>query len=148
MRKRDEKFQRPLDEVENDLANIHELVLEAMVAHPKNKPLNKFGQEVPDPVPVAPPVGYQRQPTMVELIRDMIKRQASELAAEKGHETFEEAEDFDVEDVDPSSPYEEFFEPTPLEELNRRRAAAIMEEEKPKDPPPPPENAAKPPLAP
>lgn len=59
---------------------------------------------------IAPPLGFVRQPSMVEYIRRMVKsehlRQAAEAA---GAETFEEADDFDVGDPDdnfPMSPHE------------------------------------------
>lgn len=75
------------------------------------------GAEMPDATPVAPPVGYKRQPTMVDIVRDMIRseklRQEVEAA---GAETFEEADDFDVDDeMYPTSPYEfeDIFEPHP-----------------------------------
>lgn len=68
---------------------------------------------IPDPTPVAPPLGYTRQPSITERIREMVRsehlRQAAEAA---GVETFEEANDFEVgDDFDPASPYEEVYEP-------------------------------------
>lgn len=73
------------------------------------------GAEIPDATPMAPPIGYVKQPSMVEIIRQQIR--SAQLAAEAeaaGHETFEEADDFDVGDeFEPISAYEfeEFFEP-------------------------------------
>lgn len=82
--------------------------------------LDKLRREIPDPTPMAPPIGYKKQPSMQELIRDMIKNEriASELAAQ-GIETFEEADDFDIPDdpVDPSTPYEADFEGDALQAL-------------------------------
>lgn len=103
--------------------------------------LDERGKEVPDPTPIAPPVGYKRQPTLVEQIRAMVRseRLAAEVS-EAGYETFEEADDFDVPDdpVDPSTPYEVGFEPpVPIAELRRRQAAAEAPES-------PPENSATP----
>ena len=84
----------------------------AMEIHPKGKPLSPGGFEVPDPTPVAPPVGYVRHVPLAEQIRNMVRSEALRQAAEQaGAETFEEADDFDVEDFDPRSPYEEVFEP-------------------------------------
>ncbi|AZL82718.1 hypothetical protein [Apis mellifera associated microvirus 38] len=86
---------------------------------------DKFGQELPDPTPMAPPVGYVRQPSLAEQIRNMVRSQHLAMVAEsQGFETFEEADDLDIpDDVDPSSPWEEVYEPplppgniTPLEE--------------------------------
>lgn len=77
--------------------------------------LDAHGREIPDPTPMAPPVGYNRQPSLSEQIRAMVRseRLAQEVAA-AGYETFEEADDFDVgDDFEPSSPYEGNFDPIP-----------------------------------
>jgi hypothetical protein len=75
--------------------------------------LSKDRSEVPDPVPMAPPVGYVKQESLTEKIRAMVRGEHLRLAAiNAGAETFEESDDFDVgDDVDPSSPYEEVFDP-------------------------------------
>lgn len=79
------------------------------------------GRELPDPVPVAPPIGWHAQPSMFEVMRDMIRSaHLKELADAQGDESFEEAQDFDVEDDDfPQSPYEGDFDA--LEDLQLRR---------------------------
>lgn len=66
--------------------------------------------EYPDSTPMAPPIGYNPQPSMFEQMRAMQEAQRSMLLAGQD-ETFEEADDFDIEDdpADPSTPYEEFF---------------------------------------
>jgi hypothetical protein len=47
----------------------------------------------------------------------MIRQEVSRAAEELGDETFEEADDFDIEDdpVDPRTPYEAVFNPRPLQ---------------------------------
>lgn len=76
--------------------------------------LTADGREKASSTPVAPPIGYIKQPSMVENIRDMVRREMSIAAAEAGMETFEEADDFEVgDDYDPRSPYEELFDPPP-----------------------------------
>lgn len=75
----------------------------------------EHGYEIVSPLPMAPPVGYKKSPTLAEQIRAMIisekLRQEAEAA---GFETFEEADDFDVgDDFDPTSPYEGDFDPLP-----------------------------------
>lgn len=87
---------------------------------------NEKGEELPNPVPVAPPIGYKKQPSMVEMIRNMVRSEQLRHAAEKsGHESFEDADDFDVgDDIDPKAPYEAEFEPTPVDELRRRASEA------------------------
>lgn len=82
--------------------------------------LNEDGTERVDPVPMAPPIGYKRQPSMVEIVREMVRseRLANE-ARLAGHETFEESEDFDVEDDIPmQSQWENEFDP-PISEVKR-----------------------------
>lgn len=74
--------------------------------------LDPLGREKPSPVPMAPPIGYVKQPSLTERIRTMVATELSRRAAEDGHETFEEADDFDVgDDYEPDSPYEEVFDP-------------------------------------
>lgn len=77
------------------------------------KRLTEGGAEILDGTPIAPPVGYFKQPSMVEHIRNMVRGELLRHAAQnQGFETFEEAEDFDVDDdPDPHTPYEAIFEP-------------------------------------
>jgi len=75
--------------------------------------LDDYGREKPNPTPMAPPIGYKKQPTIAEQMRQMI-RLASMEAAQMGAETEDEANDFDVgEDMEPTTPYEHDFEPDP-----------------------------------
>lgn len=70
--------------------------------------LDNYNREIPDPVPMEPPIGYVPTPPLVDMIRSMIqseKLKAEALAA--GYESFDEADDFDVDDDEPSSPYED-----------------------------------------
>lgn len=79
-----------------------------------------YGRELPDPVPMAPPVGYTRQPSLSEQIRAMVvSEQLRAAAMAAGEETFEEADDFDIGDEfdqDRHSPYEADFDPMTPEE--------------------------------
>lgn len=77
--------------------------------------LDENGHEVLDPTPVAPPVGFIQQPSMFEHIRNLVRTELSRRAADSGDlESFEEADDFDVgDDYDPTSPYEQQFDPLP-----------------------------------
>lgn len=119
-------------------------------AHPKHRPFDEAGKFYPDPTPVAPPIGYVQEPSMFDRVREMVRRETSRVAADKGFESFEEANDFDTDDYEeePFSPYEEIVEqlypdgPTTQPEVN---AAAPQDGQ---DPPPeapksqPPEAAA------
>jgi len=76
--------------------------------------LDENGHEMPNPTPMQPAVGYKKQPSIGEMMRQAI-RQASLEARQMGAETEEEANDFDVgEDLEPSSPWENDFEPDPM----------------------------------
>lgn len=69
--------------------------------------LNENGHEVPDPRPVARPLHIGVPETLAQQIQRMVRSELSQRAAAQGHETFEESDDFDVEeDEDLSSPYE------------------------------------------
>lgn len=87
--------------------------------------LNEKGQEVLDPIPLAPPVNYQKPFDMFAHIQDMIRGEHVRLKAlEAGAETFEEADDFEVgDDYDPTSPHEEVFDPVGDEVRRRLREA-------------------------
>lgn len=72
---------------------------------------NSEGAEVLDSTPMALPVGFTRPPTLQEQVARLVRSEAFRIAAEKnGIETFEEADDFDDPDDDPTSPYEEHFD--------------------------------------
>lgn len=96
-----------------------QLELEEYLDKLARKGLDKDGRLIPDSVPLAPPIGYKKQPSMVEIVREMVKSERlAEEARRAGHETFEESEDFDVGD-DPEllrSPFENEFDP-PLDEI-------------------------------
>lgn len=70
-------------------------------------------REIVSAIPVAPPVGYVEQPTLVERIRSMVRSEHLRYAAtEAGYETFEDSEDFEVgDDFEPHTPYEAVFDP-------------------------------------
>lgn len=93
--------------------------LEAPVLQRRQKAQRSYlddrGHEMPDPTPMAPPVGYVQTPSLSDQIRAMVISEKLRAEAEEaGMETFEEADDFEVgEDYEPSSPYEDIFEPLP-----------------------------------
>lgn len=72
--------------------------------------LNKDGSEIADPVPLAASLKFKKPPTLQEQVRRLMQREMQEHIHGLGHETFEEANDFDVgDDFDPNSPWEEEF---------------------------------------
>lgn len=74
--------------------------------------LDENGFEVPDPKPVAVPVGWKKPPSLNDRIAQMVRQELSARAEEVGMESFEDADDFDIPDdpADPNSPWEEDFE--------------------------------------
>ena len=80
--------------------------IEKMIAdHPKNRAF-RGSQQFMDPTPVAPPVGYEKQPSMIDIIKQQVA-QVSLSAQDEGFETIDDANDFEVDDDPfPSSPYE------------------------------------------
>jgi len=75
--------------------------------------LDAKGHEIMDPTPVSLPAGFKRPETLAEQVQRLVRNQVSQEAHKAGAETFEEAEDFDIEDeIDPSTPYEAEFDPT------------------------------------
>ncbi|QXP07906.1 MAG: hypothetical protein [Arizlama microvirus] len=84
----------------------------------RNDKLTDTGAEINNDPPVAVPANYKRPLTLAEQVRLMCRTQLSQMAANEGHETWEEADDFDVgDDFDPSSPHELIFDPELGKEL-------------------------------
>lgn len=102
------------------LEDYHKLKWNPETGEIDTKQIGKDGKEYLDDTPIAPPVGYKRQPSLAEQIRVMVRneRLAMELSAQ-GVETFEESEDFDIgDDFDPSTPWENDFDPS-LQEIQQ-----------------------------
>lgn len=73
--------------------------------------LDANGAEILSSVPMDPPIGFNPQPSMFDVMRAQMAQYHADLA-KQGYETPEEADDFDVDDdFDPSSPYEHNFDP-------------------------------------
>jgi len=65
------------------------------------------GKEILDPTPVAIPAGFGRPESLHETIRRLVASEISTRAADRGEESFDEANDFDVGDDDlPLTQYE------------------------------------------
>lgn len=74
---------------------------------------NGKGEEIPDPKPVALPVGFTRPLPLADRIRRLVQNELVQRElSDAGVESFDEADDFDVpEDPVDGSPYEENFDP-------------------------------------
>lgn len=89
--------------------------------------LDEKGREIPDPVPMSPPVGYTPPTELMTLIENVVRNREFLAALAKAEaETFEEADDFEVdEDYDPRferTIYEEYFEAKMRKKEEERRA--------------------------
>lgn len=81
--------------------------------------LNKKGREVLSDKPMALPLGFKRPETLDEQIQRMVRTRVSAMAADQGFDTWEDANDFDIDDdTDPlerhftgPTPYETHFDP-------------------------------------
>ena len=62
--------------------------------------LTEKGQEIPDPTPMAPPVGYKRHVPLHERIRAMVQHEYLRARQQDEYESPEEADDFLVGDQD------------------------------------------------
>lgn len=96
--------------------------------------LTEDGREILNPVPMAPPVGYVAEPSMMDIIEKKIKNHLKLL--EDGmvlEESEEEANDFD---------YEEEFDPFSLYEIVEMNDTAPDLPKEPVTPPAPPEPEA------
>lgn len=115
--------------------------------------------ETPNPTPMEPPLNYQHQPSAIDLQLEQLATHRRQLAAMEragAEETFEEADDFEVDDdFDPSTPYEEFFVrgvgsfepgfPEVIRQINLDLQAAKASQQPPSSPPPakPPKTGGK-----
>lgn len=96
-----------------------------------------------NPTPVAAPLNLRRGPDIFDHMRAVIRRELSEQAAGANMETFEEADDFDVdEDPFPVSRFDNEDEPTiaelraQIEELAKAAAETTPPESDPPSNPP------------
>lgn len=86
---------------------------------------NEKGQELPDPAPLAIPLGAKKPETLVEMMRRLIRQDLSRHAQEEGNETFEEANDFDIEEDDAelhTTEYEEMREEIPVAQAESKES--------------------------
>lgn len=71
--------------------------------------LTPDGREILNPMPVAPPIGYVSEPSMMDRLNEMLAARMRQVAEADQIESIDEVDDFDVpdpEDFHPSSVYE------------------------------------------
>lgn len=68
---------------------------------------NEHGEQIPDQTPVEIPVGFRQPESLQSMITRLVRAESTRAAQLGTHETFEESDDFDV-DEDPQviSPYQ------------------------------------------
>lgn len=99
---------------------------------------NEKGEEIPDPRPVALPVGFERPRSLQETMRYLLRQEEFRRAAAKHElESFEEADDFDIEDDDDgsvlanmakNSPYESHHDPDGVVAREQEIRSGFVEE--------------------
>lgn len=94
----------------------------------KERVHNELGQEIPDPVPMAPPLGYTKPLSMFDQMRAQIRAEhhrLKQLELEELAETPDQANDFEVDEDVENMPslYEEKFDPVDFEVRSRLRQA-------------------------
>jgi len=84
---------------------------------------DKYGREILDPVPMQPPLGYKKQVSLTEQIRQQVLQHHRTLA-DMEPESIDEADDFDVNDEYgiPVSRWENDYEPSVAELRNKMLA--------------------------
>lgn len=128
-----------------------QIELEEYLDKLKSRGLAPDGRQVPDPVPLAPPIGYKKQASMVEIVRDMVRSERAQQALrDAGFETLEESDDFDVGDEPEHlvSGYENDLDAPIAEMLDAGRRAVLEREKSPGGvggPPPTPSPSPAPP---
>lgn len=88
--------------------------------------LDKNGHEVVDSTPMAPPLGYVEQPSMMDMIAAQVRASRLEAELDALEESEEDADDFEIhDDTDalPGTPWENDKEPS-LKDA-RKRAVAL-----------------------
>lgn len=70
---------------------------------------NAEGQELLDPTPVAPPIGFVREPPLHERIRAMVQAEHARLREAQDVESFDESEDFRIPGEESDDPREDRF---------------------------------------
>lgn len=67
------------------------------------------GREIPDPVPMAPPIGFRASPPLHELIRARVQHEFERMRAAREVESPEEADDFRIPGEETDDPRESRF---------------------------------------
>lgn len=98
--------------------------------------LDENGHEMLDDTPIEVPVRLKRPETLQEQIRRFFRSEEINQAIENaGFETFEEADDFEVDDYEPRSPHEQNINQE-IEGINNDQDALFQQYNEQRKPPP------------
>lgn len=62
---------------------------------------NRKRLEYPDPNPLEWPAHMRRPESLQDMIKRMVRSQLSQAAQDEGYESFEEADDFEIDEMEP-----------------------------------------------
>lgn len=96
--------------------------------------LDENGHEILDATPIAIPLGMKRPESIQEMVARLVRQERFRAALGKDdYESFEEADDFDVDDdYDPTTPFEQHFDPLIGREISAAEVHAHPEQYKKK----------------
>lgn len=100
-----------------------------------NADLNDEGKELLNPQPLTMPSGLKRPLSLAEQIKRIIKADVSFQAFQQGHESFEEADDFDVDDGFETEVNSSIYEVVEEEYIQVPETAHHSDEQEPKKKP-------------
>lgn len=94
------------------------------------------GSEIPSPLPIAPPIGWEKQPDLIDQIRSMVQREIG-IRDDMEVDDPDEEDDFDMADLDDDfrTPYE--VEGLTREEILREFRHRVAERDEQRAPMPP-----------
>lgn len=97
--------------------------------------LTPGGSEIVSPIPVAPPIGYVSEPSIMDRLTEMLDARLRQLAeGDVLDESEEEANDFDVPDPEDFHP-RSIYEISLIEEAPALPRSPVVEPEKPSEAP-------------
>lgn len=90
---------------------------------------NDRGEEIPDPRPTQLAIDFKAPPLLNDQIDRLVHNSMMQRDLDKaGLETFQEADDFEMDDLDPTAPYEESFDPLHTIAREQEIRAGFVEE--------------------
>lgn len=96
--------------------------------------LTPDGSELPDSRPVEVPIGFERPESIQDLIRRLVRDPAiREDLTSSDAESFDEADDFEIDDGMPVSPHEDNFDPMHLLARDQELRSGTVAERTPEE---------------